>query len=116
METLLYSLYDSLGLELDFDEPALFIDEELMVHFDESPQGLEMICPLGVLPADVTLLRQALQINYAGPLILASDADGAALLALVRVPDGSSGEELLAALEGLVQAARGLKRALCFET
>jgi hypothetical protein len=114
METLLYSLYDSLGLELDFDEPALFVDEELMVHFDESPQGLEMICPLGELPIDAALLRQALQMNYGGPLVLASDADGAALLALIRMPDGSSGEELLAALKGLVQAARGIKRALCF--
>ncbi|VVO48128.1 CesT family type III secretion system chaperone [Pseudomonas fluorescens] len=109
METLLCSLYDALGLEMNIDEPALLIDEELMVHFDESPQGLEMICPLGEIPTDAALMRQALQMNYAGPLILASDVDGEVLLALVRMPDGSSGEELLAALEGLVQAAREIK-------
>jgi hypothetical protein len=114
MEILLQSLYDCLGLEREADESALFIDEELMVHFDETAQGLEIICPLGELPTDTDRLQRVLKMNYIGPVVLASDADGAALLALVRMPEDSSGEELLAALEGLIQAARGIKRELCF--
>lgn len=106
MEHLLFSLYEALGLELDLEEPTLLIDGELSVHFDTSDQGLEMICPLGPLPQDLASLRRALQRNYASPVTLATDADGEVLLALLRVEDGHSGAELLAALERLVQEAR----------
>ncbi|WP_252090968.1 CesT family type III secretion system chaperone [Pseudomonas sp. MWU13-3659] len=114
MGYLLHSLYDSLGLEQATDDPALFFDDELMVHFDETAQTLEMICPLGALPADTDLLQRALKMNYGGPVVLAADADGAALLALVVMPEDSSGEELVAALGGLLQAALDIKRELGF--
>lgn len=112
MGYLLHSLYNSLGLEQTTDEPALFFDNELMVHFDETAQGLEMICPLGELPADTARLQRALKMNYGGPVVLAADADGAALLALVLMPEDSSAERLLAALEGLLHAVPGIKREL----
>ncbi|WMI97583.1 CesT family type III secretion system chaperone [Pseudomonas chlororaphis subsp. aurantiaca] len=114
MEHLLCCLSDALGVELNVDESALQVDDELIVHFEESERGLEMICPLGELPTDTARLQRVLKMNYVGPLVLAADADGVALLALVRMPDGSSGDELVAALEGLIQTARGIKEELYF--
>lgn len=112
MDNLLYSLYDALGLELDAEDAALLIDDDLIVHFDDFPQGLEMICPLGALPTDIDRLQQVLQMNYIGPSILAADADGTTLLALVRMPEGCSGAELLEALQKLIAAAYEAKQEL----
>ncbi|MBV8045280.1 CesT family type III secretion system chaperone [Pluralibacter sp.] len=112
METLLYSLYDALDLELDGEDATLLIGDDLLVHFDESSQGLEMICPLGELPSDTARLQYARQMNYFGPCGLAADAEGTTLLALARMPEGSSAAELLKALEDLIQAASAAKREL----
>lgn len=112
MESLLYSLYDALEMELDGEDPTLVIDDDLLVHFDEYPEGLEMICPLGALPSDTERLLHVLQMNYLGPIGLVADAEGTTLLALARMPEGSSGAELLKALEDLIQAALTAKREL----
>lgn len=110
MDTLLYSLYDALELEFDGEDATLLIDDEMVVHFEESSQGLEMICPLGELPSDTARLQHALRMNYLGPCGLAADAEGTTLLALTRMPEGSSGAELMKALEDLIQTASAVKR------
>ncbi|KMN35782.1 hypothetical protein VI26_09345 [Chromobacterium sp. LK1] len=112
MNTLLLSLYDTLGLALDDEEPVLFFGDDFAVHFEESASGLEMVCPLGALPADAGTLQRLLQHNFANRVTLAADADGELLLALLRLPDDSSGAELQAGLEFLVGAARGLQAEL----
>lgn len=109
MENLLSNLYDALGLDLEDDEAALLVDEELLVHLEESEQGLEMICPLCELPNDVAVLHRVLQRNYVGPVVLAADAEAEVLLAVVRMSDDSSGAELTAALDSLIQAARAFR-------
>ncbi|PXX54014.1 Type III secretion chaperone domain-containing protein [Pseudomonas sp. LAMO17WK12:I10] len=112
MSSLLCSLFDALELEPDAEEPALRVDDDVIVYFDESAQGLEMICPLGELPATTDRLQQVLRMNYIGPVILAADSDAVVLLALIRMPNDSSGAELLTALESLILAARGVRREL----
>ncbi|WP_208854864.1 CesT family type III secretion system chaperone [Chromobacterium haemolyticum] len=112
MNTLLLSLYDTLGLVLDDEAPVLFFGDEFAVHFEESAAGLEMACPLGVLPSDAATLQRLLQHNFASPVTLAADADGELLLALLRLPDSSSGAELQAGLECLLGVARGLQTEL----
>ncbi|MGQ5523094.1 CesT family type III secretion system chaperone [Chitinimonas sp. PSY-7] len=112
MENLLLSLYDTLGLELDAEEPVLWVEEDLAVYFEETPLGLEMICPLGALPNEVAKLQQLLQHNYASPIVLAADADNSLLLALLRTTDESSGTDLLAKLELLISSAHELRKML----
>ncbi|TSJ87056.1 CesT family type III secretion system chaperone [Chitinimonas sp. BJB300] len=109
MDNLLLSLYDALGLELDTEEPVLWVDEDLAIYFEETPQGLEMCCPLGALPDDVAQLKRLLQRNYVDPVVLAADADSTLLLALLRAPEDSEGVDLLAMLELLISSARGLR-------
>ncbi|AOJ73529.1 MULTISPECIES: CesT family type III secretion system chaperone [Burkholderia] len=112
MYSLLSPLYEIMGLEWDDEDLVLFFDENLAVHFDESPTGLEMVCPLGALPEDPETLKRLLQYNYAGSVILAADADEALLLALSRVSGERSGEELHDALKDLVGIANRLKSEL----
>ncbi|WP_130107686.1 hypothetical protein [Iodobacter fluviatilis] len=109
MENLLLSLYEALGLELDAEEPVLWVDEDLAIYFDETAQGLEMCCPLGELPNDIVQLKWLLQHNYACPVVLAADADNTLLLALLRAPIDSEGGDLLALLELLINSTRALR-------
>ena len=112
MENLLITLYDTLGLELDLEEPVLWVSDDLAIYFEETSQYLEMICPLGPLPVEVTKLQHVLQRNYASPIVLAADAENSLLLALLRTSDDNSGAELLAKLELLISSAQELRNTL----
>lgn len=102
MPSLLYCLYDALGLDAPEDEPFIRINDELEVYFNESEAGLEMCCPFMPLPSDVMLLMHFLRLNYTSPIIIAIDDENTALLALIRLPHNSTDEELLAGLELLI--------------
>lgn len=112
MLNIIYRLYDALGLEIDGDDPALVIDSDLTVYFNESGEMLEMCCPVGILPSDVTLLHKALQLNYSSPVILAADADNKLLLALMRFTQESSAPEVEAGLHQLVEITRDMRKHL----
>ncbi|MBT9432280.1 type III secretion system chaperone [Candidatus Sodalis endolongispinus] len=102
-------LYEASGLD-PLDEPALLINEELEIFFDESFDCLEMSCPLMVLPEDSERLQTILSINYASPVTLAADANCFVLLALYRLPAQSSEEEMLAGLSLFVESVEQLRQ------
>ncbi|WP_174849533.1 type III secretion system chaperone family protein [Yersinia artesiana] len=109
MLNIIYRLYDALGLEIDSDEPVLVIDQDITVYFNESEDLLEMCCPVGPLPTQVSQLQHVLQLNYATPIVLAADADNILLLALARFPETSEGAELEAGLQQLIAITRNLR-------
>ncbi|AHF78204.1 Cell invasion protein [Sodalis praecaptivus] len=109
MQNLLLDLYESLGLD-PMDDPALLINDELEVYFDESDAGLEMCCPLRSLPTDSDQLQAILSMNYASPVTLAADADQSVLLALYRLPPESSTEDMLAGLSLYVETIEQLRQ------
>ncbi|RLR17499.1 type III secretion system chaperone [Sodalis-like symbiont of Bactericera trigonica] len=100
-------LYEALGLD-PLHEPAMFINDELEIYFDEAFEGLEMNCPLMVLPDDSERLQTILSINYASPVTLAADAERSILLSLYRLPAQSSEEEMLAGLSLFIQSVEQL--------
>ncbi|NMP27132.1 hypothetical protein GW590_09680 [Rahnella sp. SAP-1] len=112
MLNIIYRLYDALGLEIDGDEPALVIDNELTVYFKESDDCLEMCCPVGPLPTDVSRLYKALQLNYCGPVVLATDAENTVLLALLRFADSCLASELESGLQQLIATTRHLRKTI----
>lgn len=109
MENLLDRLYDALGLDTPEDEPFLLIDDDIQVYFNESEMTLEMCCPFMPLPDDVLTLQYFLRLNYASPIIIGADADNTALVALYRLPQASTEEEALTALELLISNVKQFK-------
>lgn len=101
---LLFSLYDSLGLELDDETAALFIDNDLRVHFDYSGQIMEMICPLGTLPAEMACMQLVSQMSSISPFVLTADAKGKILLTL-QMPKECTASEFVETLQRLIQTA-----------
>ncbi|WP_455871805.1 hypothetical protein [Serratia proteamaculans] len=112
MLNIIYSLYDALGLEVDSDDPALVIDEDLTVYFNESEDTLEMCCPVGPLPTEVTQLQDVLQLNYSSSIVLATDANKTLLLALLRFPNTCLGAELETGLHHLIAITRNLRKTI----
>ncbi|AJJ62037.1 type III secretion system chaperone family protein [Yersinia aldovae] len=112
MHNIIYRLYDALGLEIDGDDPALVIDNDLTIYFNESEDALEMCCPVGPLPTQVTQLQNVLKLNYASSVVLATDAENTLLLALQRFPETSCGAELEAGLNQLITITRDLRQTL----
>ncbi|MCC3719970.1 hypothetical protein LLS47_00860 [Rouxiella badensis] len=112
MLNIIYRLYDALGLEIDGDDPALVIDNDLTVYFNESGETLEMCCPVGALPTDVAILHRALQLNYASPVTLAADEENTLLLALMRFPEESAAAEVESGLHQLVAVTRKMRQHL----
>ncbi|BAE73826.1 putative invasion protein [Sodalis glossinidius str. 'morsitans'] len=100
-------LYEALGLD-PLHEPAVLINDDLEIYFDEAFEGLEMSCPLIVLPDNSERLQTILSINYASPVTLAVDAERSVLLALYRLPAQSSEEEMLAGLSLFVESVEQL--------
>ncbi len=107
MNTLLFRLYEALGLGLPEDDGALVVDD-LRLYFNESEAGLEICCPFMALPDDSAILNQCLQLNYSGPVIFATDAENAALLAVIRLPADSHDDSLVAGMEQLIASVRHL--------
>lgn len=113
MNSLLYTLYDALGLELidvEGENPTLTVDDDMVVYFDENNLGLKMICPVGPLPDKVEQLQAMLRWNYENSVILAaSEAGHDMVLALCLVMrDDSTEENLINALENLIESVRTL--------
>lgn len=109
MLNIIYRLYDALGIEIDADEPALMVDNELTVYFTESQNTLEMCCPIGPLPTNTPQLYKLLQMNYTSPVVLAADAENTLLLGLLRFPETSSGIEIESGLHQLIDISRHLR-------
>lgn len=110
MQSSLLYLYQALGLELDADEPMLYVDDDLQIYFDELEEQFEMCCPLMALPEDIALLQACLRINYASPILFATDADNTVLLAVHRLSKESTGAALLSGLELLVNTAKQFRQ------
>lgn len=113
MNSLLYTLYDALGLELiavEGESPTLTIDDDMVVYFDENNQGLKMICPVGPLPDQVEQLQSMLRWNYENQIILAaSEAGHDMVLAQCLVVRDSTEESLIEALENLIESVHTLR-------
>lgn len=113
MNSLLYTLYDALGLELvdvEGGSPTLTVDDDMLVYFDENDLGLKMICPVGPLPDKVEQLQTMLRWSYANSVILAaSEAGHDMVLALCLVVRDSTEESLINALENLIESVRTLR-------
>lgn len=106
MSFLLYRLYDVLGLGAPEDESFLKIDDDLEIYFNESESGLEMCCPFMSLPDDMMMLQYCLRMNYASPIIIGTDEDNTTLLALNRLSQMSTDNELISGLELLITGVR----------
>ncbi|MCU1760745.1 hypothetical protein NTD84_13580 [Pseudomonas sp. 14P_8.1_Bac3] len=109
MLSIIYRLHESLGLEIDADDPTYVVDNDLTVYFNESADVLEMYCLVGALPSDSCRLQRALQFNYSNTVVLAADADNAVLIALLRFPETAPDTDLQTGFQQLVAVTRELR-------
>ena len=95
---------------VDGESPTLAVDEDILVYFDGNDLGLKMICPVGPLPDKVEQLQAMLRWNYENSVILAaSEAGHDMVLALCLVVRDSTEENLINALENLIESVRTLR-------
>lgn len=116
-EDTLQQLFTQLGLEYP-DEigtdayPALVVDAQLIIHFTDRQDRVEMVTSLGGLPHQTQVLVKLLTLNYSDapfPICFASDADGNDLLAIIRLPVNTTPDLLFAALQALVRQIESYK-------
>ncbi|MFS1538409.1 MAG: hypothetical protein ACL7BU_06545 [Candidatus Phlomobacter fragariae] len=105
MQKLISFLYDYFDLEIDNEEPVLYINNDLSIYFDISNGEIEIICPLMKITSDQELLIQILKINYYSNVILSTDLDATVILAIYRIREESSESDILSALELMINFA-----------
>ncbi|MGL4858833.1 MAG: hypothetical protein ACRC5A_03670 [Enterobacteriaceae bacterium] len=107
------SLYELFGIDLHNDEQQyLLINDQTALIFEETDEGLRVICPVSLLPDDVYQLRQVLRYNYATPVIFASNTDDSLLMALLDIPEECDVETLKSLVEQLVTMVLSLRSQL----
>lgn len=113
METMVERLFDTLGLDEPEDEPFILIDNEIHIYFNESEFALEMCSPFMIFPDNMSTLQHVLRLNYTSPVIIGSDADNTALVAVYRLPKTSTEQEVLAGLELFISSVKQFKESAC---